>query len=70
MPPDEYRVYAPPLIIEVRSPSNRPAKLSRQRIVALSAGTREFWVVDIDSNSVEVTGLTGNRVYGSGENIR
>lgn len=45
-PSDEYPVYAPPLIVEVLSPSNTPAKVNRQRIVALSAGTVEFWVVD------------------------
>jgi Uma2 family endonuclease len=46
LPPDEYPVYAPPLIVELLSPSNNPAKVNRQRIVALSAGTEEFWVVD------------------------
>jgi Uma2 family endonuclease len=41
LPPDEYPVYAPPLIVEVLSPP-----VNRQRIVAMSAGTEEFWVVD------------------------
>lgn len=46
MPDDEYPVYAPAIIIEVVSPSNTPAKMMRQKIVAMSAGTREFWIVD------------------------
>lgn len=51
---DEYSVYAPPLIIEVLSPSNRPGKIRRQRVAALSAGTREFWVVNPDKRTIEV----------------
>src|ERR1700722_8656463 len=34
LPPDEYPVYAPPVIVEVLSPSNTSAKVSRQRTVA------------------------------------
>ena len=63
LPPDEYPVYAPPLIVEVLSPSNTPAKVNRQRIVALSAGTAEFWVVDADERTVQVTDLHTTRVY-------
>ena len=50
----EYSVYAPQLIIEVLSPSNRPGKIRRQRVAALSAGTREFWVVNPDKRTIEV----------------
>jgi Uma2 family endonuclease len=67
--PDNYEVYAPPLIIEVLSPSNRPAKINRQRMVALSAGTQEFWVVDLDSRTVHVTSLSAARTYVAGESI-
>jgi hypothetical protein len=44
LPPDEYPIYAPPLIVEVLLPSNTPAKVNRQRIVALSAGYGLQWV--------------------------
>ncbi|MFN0167550.1 MAG: Uma2 family endonuclease [Bryobacteraceae bacterium] len=69
MPPDEYPVYTPPLVIEVLSPSNTPAKLNRQRVVAMSPGTQEFWVVDPDTRTVHVTDLRGSRTYASGEAV-
>ena len=70
METDEYLIYAPPLIIEVLSPSNRPGKINRQRIAAFSGGTREFWVVDPVRRTVEVS-LPGkpSRVYGEHEEI-
>jgi len=55
LPPNEYLVYAPPLIVEALSPSNTPAKVNRQRLVALSGGTEEFWEVDAESRTVQVT---------------
>jgi Uma2 family endonuclease len=69
LPPDEYPVYAPALIVEVLSPSNVPAKISRQRIVAMSAGTQEFWVVDPEQRTVHVTDLRGANLYHAGEEI-
>jgi Uma2 family endonuclease len=69
MPPEEYPVYAPPLLIEVLSPSNTQAKLNRQRVVAMSAGTQEFWVVDPDARTVHVTDLHGSRTYATREAI-
>jgi len=69
LPPDAYPVYAPPLIVEVVSPSNTAAKVNRQRIVALSAGTVEFWVVDAETRTVQVTDLSGSRVYACGEAV-
>jgi len=51
---DDYPVYAPPLIIEVLSPSNRPTKIKRQRTHAFAAGTQEFWVVDTVERSIQV----------------
>jgi len=69
LPDDEYPIYAPPLIVEVLSPSNTPAKVNRQRIVALSSGTQEFWVVDAASRSVQVTDLTGTTLYSLGASI-
>ncbi|HEY6344213.1 MAG TPA: Uma2 family endonuclease [Bryobacteraceae bacterium] len=68
---EEYIVYAPRLIIEVLSPSNRPAKLERQRLAAFSGGTREFWVVDPTNRAIEVF-VVGkpSRVYGLTEEIQ
>jgi Uma2 family endonuclease len=67
---NEYPVYAPPLVIEVLSPSNRAAKIQRQRLAAFSGGTREFWVVDPIGRTVEVS-LPGNasHIYGLQESV-
>ena len=70
LPPDEYIIYAPPLIVEVLSPSNTPSKLDRQRIVAMSGGTREFWVVDADKQIVQVTNLGSSVEYGVSDSIQ
>lgn len=69
MPPNDYPVYAPALIVEVLSPSNTPAKISRQRIVAMSAGTLEFWVVDPEKRTVQVTDAAGITLYGAGDAV-
>jgi len=69
MPPNDYPVYAPALIVEVLSPSNTPAKISRQRIVAMSAGTLEFWVVDPEKRTVLVTDRAGVKTYAAGHAI-
>lgn len=67
---DDYLVYSPPLIAEVLSPSNRRAKIERQRMVAFSGGTKEFWVVDLTRRTIEVT-VPGrpSRVYAESETI-
>ena len=52
---NDYPVYAPPLVIEVLSPSNKGEEVHRQRVAAFSGGTREFWVIDLDSQSIEVS---------------
>ncbi len=69
MPLDSYPVYAPPLIVEVLSPSNIPAKVNRQRIVALSGGTQEFWVVDPSNRTVQITNLTGTEKFAAGSSL-
>jgi Uma2 family endonuclease len=69
MPPNDYPVYAPALIVEVLSPSNTPAKISRQRIVAMSAGTLEFWVVDPEKRTVQLTDTAGTKTYGAEDTI-
>ena len=48
-------IYAPALIVEVLSPSNTAAKINRQSVVALSAGTLKFWVVDPESEHVQIS---------------
>jgi len=70
MDTDDYIIYAPPLVIEVLSPSNRPEKIRRQRLAAFSGGTREFWVVDPDARTIEVSvpGAT-SRVYREQETV-
>jgi Uma2 family endonuclease len=67
---DDYPVYAPPLIVEVLSPSNRASDIQRQRVAAFSAGTREFWVVDPKSQTVEVS-VPGrpSRIYSADETV-
>src|SRR5262249_7682461 len=69
LPPNEYPVFSPPLIVEVLSPSNSPAKIQRQRIVALSAGTEEFWIVDADARTVQITSADGLTTYSDGEEV-
>lgn len=63
-------MYAPPLIVEVLSPSNRPEGIQRQRIAAFSCGTQEFWVVDPESQTIEVS-LPGSlsQIYCAGETV-
>jgi Uma2 family endonuclease len=65
----DWPVYAPPMIVEVLSPSNTPLKVNRQRMTAMSAGTQEFWIVNRDKQTVEVSRLDGVRVYGRGDVI-
>lgn len=69
LPPDEYPIYAPLLIVEVLSPSNTPIKVNRQRIVALSSGTEEFWVVDAEKRTVQITDFGGSKVFSCGDAI-
>jgi len=69
MPPNDYPVYSPAVIVEVLSPSNTAAKINRQRIVAMSAGTIEFWVVDPEKRSVQVLNTAGTKTYTPGDTI-
>jgi len=69
LPPNDYPVYAPALIVEVLSPSNTPTKVNRQRIAAMSAGTQEFWVVDPQERTVQVTDGAGSRIFRPGNSI-
>jgi Uma2 family endonuclease len=51
---DDYPIYAPPLIVEILSPSNRRSKIEAQRKAAFAAGTQEFWIVDTVDRSIQV----------------
>jgi Uma2 family endonuclease len=66
----EYPVYSPPLVIEVLSPSNKEGEIDRQRVAAFSGGTREFWVIDLDTQSIEVS-IPGSptRSFGLGDAV-
>ncbi len=67
---DDYPVYAPPLIVEVLSPSNRRSKIKAQRSAAFEAGTQEFWVVDTDERSIEVCYSNNQeRIYTFAESV-
>jgi Uma2 family endonuclease len=63
LPPDRDPIYAPPLIVEVLSSSNTQLKVDRQRTIAMSAGTKEFWVVDPERKTVRVTTLKDTHLY-------
>ncbi len=69
LPPNDYPIYAPQLIVEVLSPSNTAFKTNRQRILAMSAGTKTFWVVDPDTRTVQVTEQGSVVEYAIGESI-
>jgi Uma2 family endonuclease len=63
-------IYSPALIVEVLSPSNTAVKLNRRRILAMSAGPEEFWIVDLEGRTVFVTNLSCARTYAAGEAIQ
>jgi Uma2 family endonuclease len=56
---DEYPVYAPPLVVEVLSPSNRKTKIAEQRTLSFAAGTKEFWVIDTEKRAIQVFARDG-----------
>ena len=57
-------------MIEVLSPSNTVAEMLDRRNVCLENGAREFWLVDIDHRSVEVSTPDGRSItYKPGQAI-
>jgi Uma2 family endonuclease len=67
---NEYPIYAPPLIAEVLSPSNRRSKIAAQRAAAFAAGTEEFWIIDTSTRTVQVFyHAKKERLYGVGESV-
>ena len=52
---EDWIPYAPALIVEVLSPSNRRSKVERQRDVAFEFGAQQFWIVDALQKMVTVS---------------
>jgi Uma2 family endonuclease len=69
MPREDWPLYAPPLIVEILSPSNSPAKVALQRVTAMSAGTQEFWIVNRDKQTVEISRPDQVQIYRRGDVI-
>jgi hypothetical protein len=61
---DEFPVYTPPVIVAMIAND-----VGRQRVVAMSGGTREFWIVDPKRKTVLITNLATTALYGAGETI-
>ncbi|MBZ5622666.1 MAG: Uma2 family endonuclease [Acidobacteriia bacterium] len=61
---------APDLVIEVLSPSNTAAEMSKRERLCLENGCREFWVVDADLRQVKVSTPDGiTTTYRDGQEI-
>lgn len=59
---------APELVVEVLSPSNTYAEILEKQELCLATGAHEFWVVDPDRKTVQVTLRDGRtRIYHPGE---
>ena len=53
-PTDAFPPLAPELVVEVLSPGNTKAEMSRRRIEYFHSGTQLIWIVDCDNRSVTV----------------
>ena len=53
-PTEAYPALAPDLVVEVLSPGNTKAEMSRKRIEYFHSGVRLVWIVDCDDRSVAV----------------
>ena len=59
---------APELVIEVLSPSNTSSEMNRRKREAFDGNCLEFWIVDIDVETVEVSTPDGlSRTYNRGQ---
>lgn len=54
IPKRGYMRYAPPLVAEVLSPTNRPAEVEEKVQTYLRAGVKLVWVVDADRKTIRV----------------
>jgi len=59
----DYLVYAPPLVIEVLSPSNQRGRSSVSAWPLFSGGTREFWVVARSAQRRSVVAGSSSVIY-------
>jgi Uma2 family endonuclease len=67
-PRRQYLEGAPELVIEILSPSNTAREMNRKEQLSFAAGTRQFWLVDMDDRTVRVTGSDGSfQVYAEGD---
>jgi hypothetical protein len=57
------------MIIEAASEWHSPEGILQQRRVAMSAGTREFWLINLDERCVSVTHDGEETTFFSGEPI-
>jgi Uma2 family endonuclease len=65
-----YLMGAPELVIEVLSPSNKNLEMNRRRQEAFDGGCLEFWLVDPESKTVEVSSPDGSaRTYSAGAHV-
>ncbi|MDJ0521735.1 MAG: Uma2 family endonuclease [Planctomycetota bacterium] len=70
-PPDDAKDVGVPLaVIEILSPSTRARDREFKTRRYLGLGVKEVWLVDPDSQSVEVFDLDGSRVAGGDESAR
>src|SRR2546421_1633950 len=61
---------APDLVIRLKSPSHTERSLQEFAAICLAKGAREFWVVDLQNQSVSVVGRRGVVVvYALGSSI-
>ncbi|MEP7352573.1 MAG: Uma2 family endonuclease [Acidobacteriota bacterium] len=68
--PNGYYQGSPDLVIEVLSPSNTASEMADRRDLCLRTGAREFWLVDPDRRTVDVSTPDGHTLtHRSGSNI-
>jgi len=68
--PDDNIHGAPELVIEVKSPSNRPRQLRELASLCLANGCQSFWVIDLEAKTVTTVGPDGkSTLYKIGESI-
>ena len=66
--PDDNLRGAPELVIEIRSPSNTPARIRERVTLCLANGSVQCWIVDQDKKSISVFQRDGAAVaYGIGD---
>jgi Uma2 family endonuclease len=67
---EDYFRGAPDLVVEVLSPSNTAAEMSKKKRLCLENGCREFWVLDTELRQVEVSTPDGiTTTYRDGQEI-